>query len=51
MSLLASVPLGSTESAVELLSKEILDVIAAILRTVTSNLDIECVLLSLFSTI
>ncbi|XP_073239400.1 MMS19 nucleotide excision repair protein homolog isoform X2 [Porites lutea] len=32
---------GSTESAVELLSKEILDVIAAILRTVTSNLDIE----------
>lgn len=47
MSLLASVLLGSTESAVELLSKEILDVIAAILRTVTSNLDIECV----FSTI
>ena len=43
MSLLASVLLGSTESAVELLSKEILDVIAAILRTVTSNLDIECV--------
>ena len=51
MSLLASVLLGSTESTVELLSKEILDVIAAILRTVTSNLDIECVLLSLFSTI
>ena len=48
MSLLASVLLGSTESSVELLSKEILDVIAAILRTVTSNLDIECVLLSLF---
>lgn len=48
MSLLASVLLGSTESSVELLSKEILDVIAAILRTVTSSLDIECVLLSLF---
>ena len=48
MSLLASVVLGSTESTVELLSKEILDVIAAILRTVTSNLDIECVLPSLF---
>ena len=48
MSLLASVLLGSTESAVELLSKEILDVIAAIIRTVTSKLDIECVLLSLF---
>lgn len=48
MSLLASVLLGSTESAVELLSKEILDVIAAILRTVTSSLDIECVLLSRF---
>ena len=48
MSLLASVLLGSTENSVELLSKEILDVIAAILRIVTSSLDIECVLLSLF---
>ena len=48
MSLLASVLLGSTESSVELLSKEILDVIAAILRIVTSSLDIEYVLLSLF---
>ena len=46
MSLPASVLLGSSESAVELQSKEILDVIAAVLRTVTSNLDIEYVLLS-----
>ena len=46
MRLLGFVLLGSTESAVEVLSKEILNVIAAILRTVTSNLDIEYVLLS-----